>query len=582
MTTESGTGATVVAAAEPETSTEIGAANLSTTDDELIPLPEPDVTADSDAEAENTVAEDEPQAGAVADAEAATERGGFFRNLFRRSKPETAEPASTDADTIAMAQEPDSPLDAEDEPASSTLTAPGPGSMATTVSDPAALDAARTAYNNKAYEEAYVLYRPLAVQGDPLAQYQLASMYHQGLGVQQNYTDALYWYQQAAEQGNVDAQYSLGNMYLMGEGVPQDDAQAADWYGKAAAQGHDSARHNLANIQKVAEAVSDDVGQIVPGELPADSEGYQKPAEEKKARFSFIKDIFSKKQKEEAAATPEPAATPTPEPEPAAEAPATAVESADATTTEPATEKKGFLGRIFGKDEDQQETTATAIPETAPATAVESADATATEPVTEKKGFFSRIFNKDKKTETATTAAAEEQQTVSPEVAKQVEEFIDYENSKTETTTTESTAKTDYEKGLAYQYGEGVAVDGAAAFQLYMRAAEQGYAPAQYKVGTAYAYGEGVTRNETEAASWYNRAARQGHAIAQRNLGVMYLNGEGVEQNKSIAMAWYSVLADHGNVMDIRRRDMLENELSSQEKQAATQLKAELITEINN
>jgi len=79
------------------------------------------------------------------------------------------------------------------------------------------------------------------------------------------------------------------------------------------------------------------------------------------------------------------------------------------------------------------------------------------------------------------------------------------------------------------------------------KAADQGDAQAQYNLGVMYDKGEGVAQNKTEAAHWYRKAADQGDAQAQYNLGVMYDKGEGVAQNKAEAVNWYRKAADQGD-----------------------------------
>ena len=145
-----------------------------------------------------------------------------------------------------------------------------------------------------------------------------------------------------------------------------------------------------------------------------------------------------------------------------------------------------------------------------------------------------------------------------------------------------SLAAVDYERGLAYAFGEGVTKDLKTAFEYFKSAAEKNHAPAQYKLGVAYAYAEGVDMDKSQAIYWYQKAAFQGHTIAQRNLGVMYENGEGVIQDKAMALAWFSILADSGNIMDIRRKDALANELSSAEVEAADEIKKDLLANINS
>ena len=69
-------------------------------------------------------------------------------------------------------------------------------------------------------------------------------------------------------------------------------------------------------------------------------------------------------------------------------------------------------------------------------------------------------------------------------------------------------------------------------------AADQGHANAQYNIGVMYDKGQGVAQDSSAAMNWYRMAADQGHALAQCNLGVMYYYGEGVPQNTSQALRW--------------------------------------------
>ena len=77
--------------------------------------------------------------------------------------------------------------------------------------------------------------RPLAEQGNALAQLGLGVMYANGQGVPQDYAQAVVWYRKAAEQGDADAQTLVGLMYANGHGVPQDYVRAHMWFNIAAA-----------------------------------------------------------------------------------------------------------------------------------------------------------------------------------------------------------------------------------------------------------------------------------------------------------------------------------------------------------
>jgi serine/threonine protein kinase len=85
--------------------------------------------------------------------------------------------------------------------------------------------------------------------------------------------------------------------------------------------------------------------------------------------------------------------------------------------------------------------------------------------------------------------------------------------------------------------------------QLYREAAEQGDAVAQYNLGVTYSNGMGVAKNQDEALYWYNEAAKQGYAAAQNNLGVMYDNGVGVAQDRAEAGRLFSLAAEQGNAI---------------------------------
>ncbi|TDJ19974.1 MAG: hypothetical protein E2O62_01740 [Gammaproteobacteria bacterium] len=186
----------------------------------------------------------------------------------------------------------------------------------------------------------------------------------------------------------------------------------------------------------------------------------------------------------------------------------------------------------------------------------------------DKKGFFSKLFGKGDDNE-------EDELIITDEAVEATERSND-QISVDNTASTRDSAKSIYEKGLAYEFGEGVAQSYSTAFEYFNKSAEQNHAPAQYKMGLAYAYGQGTEKDPVSAAEWYQKSAIQGYALAQRTLGTLYMAGDGVEQNKPLALAWYDILADNGNVMDIHRRDALKEKLTPDEIDEASELKREL------
>lgn len=102
-----------------------------------------------------------------------------------------------------------------------------------------------SAYEDGDYEAAAVIWSPLAEDGSPEAQRNLAQLYRLGLGVQKDDERAYELYTAAAEQNSVEAQVNVAFQLLTGEGVEKDSKQAALWFAKAADQGDALAQFNL-------------------------------------------------------------------------------------------------------------------------------------------------------------------------------------------------------------------------------------------------------------------------------------------------------------------------------------------------
>ena len=103
-----------------------------------------------------------------------------------------------------------------------------------------------------------------------------------------------------------------------------------------------------------------------------------------------------------------------------------------------------------------------------------------------------------------------------------------------------------YNLGLLFQYGLGVAKDLDEAVKMYKKSAEQGYADAQCNLGYCYENGNGVSQNDAQAYYWYKKAAEQGLDRAQYNLGQCYRVTRGVSKDITEAIKWYLKAADQG------------------------------------
>ena len=99
------------------------------------------------------------------------------------------------------------------------------------------------------------------------------------------------------------------------------------------------------------------------------------------------------------------------------------------------------------------------------------------------------------------------------------------------------------------------------------KAAEKGDAVAQYNLGLRYVDGRGVAKDAAEAVKWFRKSAEQGNANGQFELGYRYESGKGITKNGAEATKWYQKAAAQGNTNAMRRLD---------EMSAKSRLEAEL------
>jgi TPR repeat protein len=114
------------------------------------------------------------------------------------------------------------------------------------------------AFRGGDYAKAFELWRPLAENGNIIAQYRLGNMYAEGKGVARDGKAALMWFQRAAEKGDAGSQYNVGVSYASGAGTTQNDAEAAKWFRRAADQGMAFAQLNLGLLYAAGRGVPQD------------------------------------------------------------------------------------------------------------------------------------------------------------------------------------------------------------------------------------------------------------------------------------------------------------------------------------
>ena len=152
------------------------------------------------------------------------------------------------------------------------------------------------AYKKRNYETAMKLLKPLADEGNAVAQEHVGRMVERGKTVTADFREALDWYVKAADQGDAlaqghvgriyrsgffngradfgnalkyyrlsaaknvaVAQLGLGSMYKAGEGVTESETEAVAWFRKAADQGDAAAQMNLASMYRYGKGVPKDI-----------------------------------------------------------------------------------------------------------------------------------------------------------------------------------------------------------------------------------------------------------------------------------------------------------------------------------
>ena len=107
-------------------------------------------------------------------------------------------------------------------------------------------------------------------------------------------------------------------------------------------------------------------------------------------------------------------------------------------------------------------------------------------------------------------------------------------------------AAADFDAGWqAYQSG-----DHETAARAWAEAGEEGDSRAQFNVGVLYDRGLGVARDPLRAKDWWRRAAGQGHEAARHNLALLLIE-EGGDAGLQEAVGWLEQAAQQGFVRSL-------------------------------
>ena len=117
------------------------------------------------------------------------------------------------------------------------------------------------AFESKQFSRAVGLLGPLAAAGHPEAQYRMAIMAQNGLGMVPNPLLAWSYMKAAAEAGLGLAQHGLGFMYMEGECTDQNPQKAVHWFRQAAEQGLAGSQTTLAMMYEEGRGVERDLDE---------------------------------------------------------------------------------------------------------------------------------------------------------------------------------------------------------------------------------------------------------------------------------------------------------------------------------
>lgn len=129
-------------------------------------------------------------------------------------------------------------------------------------------------FESREFARAMQFLNPFAKMGDPDAQYRVAIMLQNGLGVIKNQMQSYKMMRDAAEQGHAMAQHGLGFMYLEGECIDKNGYEALRWFGAAAEQGLAGAQTTVAMMYEQ--------GTVIPRDIDKAKQWYAKAGFEDK------------------------------------------------------------------------------------------------------------------------------------------------------------------------------------------------------------------------------------------------------------------------------------------------------------
>ena len=345
------------------------------------------------------------------------------------------------------------------------------------------------AFDAENYTTAYEELAPLAVRGDPEAQFYVAKMHYFGFGIPKDLDIAFIRYTDSAEQGYMKAQHNLGLMYINGLSTDTNPELGYEWIAKAAAQG-------FALSQFMMGVALTMEGSPLQQDITRGLEYYEAAAlQNYPEAFTQLGEHFAFRESDNVKASDY-------------------FDKGAALGDPQAMHRLSYIymgGTLRTQDKEKAHNLLKTSAE---------------------KKYLPSYYD------------LAMSYFLGNGVTKSAEQGIKWMK---KSAIEANNALAQNSLGAMYDKGEDVPENNAEAVKWYRKAADQGFAVAQSNLGRTYLTGEGVPENHTEAVKWFRKAADQGFADAQISLGAMYYFGEGVPENNAEAVKWFRKAADQGD-----------------------------------
>ena len=385
------------------------------------------------------------------------------------------------------------------------------------------------AFDAENYTTAYEELAPLAVRGDPEAQFYVAKMHYFGFGIPKDLDIAFIRYTDSAEQGYMKAQHNLGLMYINGLSTDTNPELGYEWIAKAAAQGFALSQFMMGvALTMEGSPLQQDITRGLEYYEAAALQNYPEAFTQLGEHFAFREsdsvkagDYFDK-----GAALGDPQAMHRLSYIYMGGTLRTQDKEKAHNLLKTSAEKKYLpsyydlaMSYIWGNGVTQS---AEQGVEWMKKAAIEANDARAMESLAQiliehRSGYLTRVKDLDsiesgvkwrKKAATLNDASA------------QLNLFVQYYN------------------------GDHVSASMTEAIKWLKASAKNGSLDGQYELGRQYINGWDVPKDHKKAFALYNSAAKGGHVEAIRAVGSCYFAGVGVEKNAASALEWLKKIPD--------------------------------------